>query len=148
MLDLALKITISSSTPKDFKAKYDIGYVIENCNYNLLAVVELFGEVYANGGLPEYVAAEQKNTKFNLSERVKQYNAPKTNQILIYFDGSKFTNDHVGYLYQFPEIITNSGTVGTFELDIFKLDISSMDRLDHELINNDSLYYTNQLLKN
>ena len=55
---------------------------------------------------------------------------------------------HVGYLYQFPEIITNSGTVGTFELDIFKLDISSMDRLDHELINNDSLYYTNQLLKN
>ena len=133
---------------KDFKAKYDIGYVIENCNHNLLALVELFGEVYANGGLPEYVVAEQKNTKFNLSKRINQFNAPKTNQILIYFDGAKFTNDHVNYLYQFPEIITNSGTMGTFELDIFKLDISGMDRLDHELINNDSLYYTNQLLKN
>ena len=132
---------------KDFKGKYDIGYVVENCHHNLLAFVELFGDVYVNNGAPEYIAAEQKNTKFNLSERIKPYNAPKTNQILIEFDGTKFTNDHVNYLYQFPEIIINSGQIGTFELDIFKLDISGMDRLDQELINNNSLYYTNQLLK-
>ena len=132
---------------KDFKAKYDIGFVVENCHRNLLALVELFGDVYVNNGMPEYVADEQPHTKFNLSERIKQYNAPKTNQILIYFDGTKFTNDHVGLLYQFPEIIANSGQIGTFELDIFKLDISGMDKLDHQLINNDSPYYTNQLLK-
>jgi GT2 family glycosyltransferase len=132
---------------KDFKAKYDIGFVVENCDRNLISLIELFGEVYANNAMPEYVADEQKNTKFNLSERVKQYNAPKTNQILIYFDGTKFTNDHVGLLYQFPEIVANSGQIGTFELDIFKLDISGMDRLDHQLIYNNSQYYTNQLLK-
>jgi len=132
---------------KDFKAKYDIGFVIENCDRNLIALVELFGEVYANNAMPEYIKDEQPYTKFNLSERVKQYNAPKTNQILIYFDGTKFTNDHVGLLYQFPEIIANSGQIGTFELDIFKLDISGMDRLDHQLIHNNSQYYTNQLLK-
>lgn len=132
---------------KQFKAKYDIGFVVENCNRNLISLVELFGEVYADNAISEYVADEQKNTKFNLSERVKQYNAPKTNQILIYFDGTKFTNDHVGLLYQFPEIIANSGQIGTFELDIFKLDISGMDRLDHQLIYNNSQYYTNQLLK-
>jgi GT2 family glycosyltransferase len=132
---------------KDFKAKYDIGFVIENCDRNLIALVELFGEVYANNAMPEYIKDEQLHTKFNLSERVKQYNAPKTNQILIYFDGTKFTNDHVGLLYQFPEIIANSGQIGTFELDIFKLDISGMDRLDHQLIHNHSQYYTNQLLK-
>ena len=132
---------------KDFKAKYDIGFVVENCDRNLIALVELFGEVYANNAMPEYIADEQKNTKFNLSERVKQYNAPKTNQILIYFDGTKFTNDHVAYLYQFPEIIATSGQIGTFELDIFKVDISGMDRLDHQLIYNTSQYYTNQLLK-
>jgi GT2 family glycosyltransferase len=132
---------------KDFKAKYDIGFVVENCDRNLISLIELFGEVYANNAMPEYVADEQKNTKFNLSERVKQYNAPKTNQILIYFDGTKFTNDHVGLLYQFPEIVANSGQIGTFELDIFKLDISGIDRLDHQLIYNNSQYYTNQLLK-
>jgi GT2 family glycosyltransferase len=132
---------------KDFKAKYDIGFVIENCDRNLIALVELFGEVYANNAMPEYIAAEQPNTKFNLSERVKQFNAPKTNQILIYFDGTQFTNNHVGLLYQLPEIIANSGQIGTFELDIFKLDISGMDRLDHQLIHNHSQYYTNQLLK-
>jgi hypothetical protein len=133
---------------KNFKAKYDIGFVIENCYHNLLALVELFGEVYVNNGAPEYTIAEQNNTKFNLSERIKQYNAPKTNQILIYFDGAKFTNSHVDLLYQIPEIITNSGAIGTFELDIFKFDISGMDRLDHQLIHNSSQYYTNQLLKN
>lgn len=132
---------------KDFKAKYDIGFVIENCDRNLIALVELFGEVYANNAMPEYVASEQPNTKFNLSERVKQFNAPKTNQILIYFDGTQFTNNHVPLLYQFPEIIANSGQIGTFELDIFKLDISGMDRLDYQLIHNHSQYYTNQLLK-
>lgn len=132
---------------KDFKAKYDIGFVIENCNRNLISLVELFGEVYANNAMPEYVADEQPNTKFNLSERVKQFNAPKTNQILIYFDGTQFTNNHVGLLYQFPEIIASSGQIGTFELDIFKLDISGLDRLDHQLIHNNSQYYTNQLLK-
>ena len=132
---------------KQFKAKYDIGFVVENCDRNLISLVELFGEVYADNAVSEYIADEQKNTKFNLSERVKQYNAPKTNQILIYFDGTKFTNDHVGLLYQFPEIVANSGQIGTFELDIFKLDISGMDRLDHQLIYNNSQYYTNQLLK-
>ena len=132
---------------KDFKAKYDIGFVIENCDRNLISLVELFGEVYANNAMPEYIADEQKNTKFNLSERVKQFNAPKTNQILIYFDGTQFTNNHVPLLYQFPEIIANSGQIGTFELDIFKLDISGMDRLDHQLIHNNSQYYKNQLLK-
>ena len=132
---------------KQFKAKYDIGFVVENCDRNLISLVELFGEVYADNAVSEYVADEQKNTKFNLSERVKQYNSPKTNQILIYFDGTKFTNDHVGLLYQFPEIVANSGQIGTFELDIFKLDISGMDRLDHQLIYNNSQYYTNQLLK-
>jgi GT2 family glycosyltransferase len=132
---------------KDFKAKYDIGFVVENCHRNLLALVELFGEVYANNGMPEYIKDEQQHTKFNLSERIKQYNAPKTNQILIYFNGTKFTNDHVGLLYQIPEIIATSGQIGTFELDIFKIDISGMDRLDHQLIHNNSQYYANQLLK-
>jgi GT2 family glycosyltransferase len=132
---------------KDFKAKYDIGFVVENCHRTLLALVELFGDVYVNNGMPEYIKDEQQHTKFNLSERIKQYNAPKTNQILIYFDGTKFTNDHVGLLYQIPEIIATSGQIGTFELDIFKFDISGMDRLDHQLIHNTSQYYTNQLLK-
>jgi hypothetical protein len=132
---------------RSFKAKYDIGYVIENCHYNLLSIVELFGEVYADNSIYEYIAAEQKNTKFNLSERIKPLNTPKTNPILIYFDGAKFTDNHLDLLYQFPEIISNSGAIGNFELDIFKLDISSIDKLDKQLIDNNSLYYVNQLLK-
>jgi len=132
---------------RSFKAKYDIGYVIENCHYNLLSIVELFGEVYADNSIYEYIAAEQKNTKFNLSERIKPLNTPKTNPILIYFDGAKFTVNHLDLLHQFPEIISNSGAIGNFELDIFKLDISSIDKLDKQLIDNNSLYYVNQLLK-
>ena len=70
------------------------------------------------------------------------------NQILIYFDGTKFTNDHVGLLYQFPEIVANSGQIGTFELDIFKLDISGLDRLEKYMIDLNTSYYQDQFLKN
>lgn len=133
---------------KDFKAKFDIGYIVENCDRNLLGILELFGEVYVNNGFNEYIDAEQQHTKFNLKERIKPFNAPKTNQILIYFDGSKFNNNHVPLLYQFPEIIAASGAMGTFELDIFKVEISAMDRLDYQLVHNNSPYYTTQLLKN
>ncbi len=50
---------------KDFKAKFDIGYVVENCDRNLLGILELFGEVYVNNGSNEYIDAEQPHTKFN-----------------------------------------------------------------------------------
>jgi hypothetical protein len=74
------------------------------------------------------------NTKFNLSERIKPYNAPKTNQILIEFDGTKLTQDSFNMLMQLPEIIKESGEIGSFELDIFRIEIKKMDEYQNTLI--------------
>jgi GT2 family glycosyltransferase len=132
---------------RDFKAKYDIGYIIKNCSIELLTFIELFGEVYSDCDKRlDYIELEQQHTKFNLSERVKSYNAPKINQILIEFDGSKFTNNYAPLIQQMPEIIMSSGQIGIFDLEIFKLDISEMIKHDSLLIENTSAYYQGQLL--
>ena len=107
----------------------------------------MFGEIYTDcPKREEYIISEQQHTKFNLNERIKPLSAPKVNQILIEFDGLKFNNNHISLIYQMPEIIANSGQIGTFDLDIFKLDISEMYRYDSLLIKNTSVYYQGQLL--
>ena len=94
-----------------------------------------------------YLDAEQKNTKFDLSKRIKdsKHSTPN-NDIVIKFDGRQLSNDNFQLLVQLPEIIAESGEVGDFELDIFKVSIYSTERYEQKLITNDNPYYINQLL--
>jgi len=94
----------------------------------------------------EYLAKEQPNTRFDLMKRIKPWNSPMTNDILVDFDASQLNNDNFSLLQQLPDIIAESGEVGEFELDIFKIKIRALNRYESELINLDSNYYTNQLL--
>ena len=94
-----------------------------------------------------YLEAEQKNTKFDLSKRVKDLkHATPNNDIVVKFDARQLTNQSFQLLTQLPEIIAESGEVGDFELDIFKISIYSTETHEHKLITNDNPYYTNQLL--
>jgi GT2 family glycosyltransferase len=132
---------------KDFKVKYDIGYIIKNCNIQLISTLELFAStIYVDCLYQNYINAEQSNTKFDLNKRIKNINEPKTNQILVEFDATQLNQNNFQLLQQLPQIISESGGLGTFELDIFKIDISGMDRLEKHLIEIDSPYYQSQLL--
>jgi len=132
---------------KDFKVKYDIGYIIKNCNIQLIPTLELFAStVYVDCPYLDYIKTEQPNTKFDLNKRIKNINEPKTNSILIEFDATQLNQNNFQLLQQLPQIILESGGLGTFELDIFKLDISGMDRLEKHLIEVNSPYYQSQLL--
>jgi hypothetical protein len=71
---------------------------------------------------------------------------PKTNQILIEFDATQLNQNNFQLLQQLPQIILESGELGIFELDIFKIDISGVDRLERHLIEINSSYYQSQLL--
>jgi GT2 family glycosyltransferase len=133
---------------KDFKAKFDIGYVVKNCSPQALETLELLATtVYVDCDIEEYIKREQPNTKFDLRKRVKTFNEPKTNQILIEFDASKLNQNNFNLLQQLPQVIADSGGIGVFELDVFKLDISNMDRFDKHLIENNNFYYKSQLLE-
>jgi GT2 family glycosyltransferase len=132
---------------KDFKTKYDIGYIIKNCNPQLIPTLELFAStIYVDCPYQDYIEIEQPNTKFDLNKRIKNINESKTNQILVEFDATQLNENNFHLLQQLPQIISESGEIGVFELDIFKLDISGIDRLEKYLIETTSPYYQSQLL--
>lgn len=132
--------------------KYDIGFVIEGCNYEILSALEPWcSTIYLQDEMQvlttHYLDAEQKNTKFNLSKRIKdiKHTIPN-NDVVVKFDGKQLTNQSFQLLIQLPDIIAESGEVGDFELGIFKVSIYSTERYEQKLITNDNPYYINQLL--
>jgi hypothetical protein len=130
---------------RDFKVKYDIGFIIKNCQPHLIPTLELFAStIYVDCPYQDYIDIEQINTKFNLHNRIKNLNDPKINQILIEFDATQLNNNNFQILQQLPQIILESGEVGIYELDIFRLDISGMDRLEKYLIDMSTPHFQSQ----
>jgi hypothetical protein len=85
----------------------------------------------------DYVEIEQNNTTFDLSKRVLtiQNNDPiAENGVVIEFDSTKLNQNNFHLIQQLPEIIQESGEIGEFELDIFKITISSLEIYEHTLI--------------
>ena len=93
--------------------KYDIGFIIKNCNLNLLNTLEPWcSTIYVDCEFGEYVINEQPNTTDNLSKKVYSIHSEKDNDILIKFDGSKLTNDSFQFITQLPLILKDSGEIG------------------------------------
>jgi hypothetical protein len=119
--------------------KYDIGFIVSNCGLPHLEALEPWcSTVYIKDIMnliaSEYIKKEQTNTKFKLQERIKPYDNEKQNNILVSFDASKLTNQNFQLITQLPEIIKDSGEVGTFNLDIFTIDIIHMNEYQNQLI--------------
>jgi glycosyltransferase involved in cell wall biosynthesis len=109
--------------------KYDIGFIVDNCTYELLYELEPWCSTFY-GKFPQYmkedyIRDEQPNTLFDMGDRVKLYNNEKNNNILIEFDAGRFTQQHMNYISQLSEILANDEEleVGEFELDIFKITV-------------------------
>ena len=64
--------------------------------------------------------------KFNLLEHIKPYDNEKQNEILISFNATQLNQNNFQLLQQLPDIIKDNGEIGSFELDIFKIDIISV----------------------
>ena len=115
--------------------KYDIGFVVKNCNLQLLELLEPWCSViYTDCDWTPYFVKEQSNTMYSLSERVHKIDNEKTNDILVEFDGSRVTNDSFQFLQQLSEILQDSGELGEMELDIFKITINKLKTYEKELI--------------
>jgi hypothetical protein len=115
--------------------KYDIGFIVKNCNQQLLEVLEPWcSTLYVDCNYNDYIKREQPNTKFNLEERIKLYHNEKQNNILIEFDSFKFGVNQFNLIQQLPDIIKDNGEIGSFELDIFKIYIIQMNEYQNTLI--------------
>ena len=122
--------------------KYNIGYIVKNCNSDTLEALEPWCDrIYIDDTMQvltsHYVEKEQPNTKFNLSKRIYtiEHNDPKLeNDIVLEFDAKQFTQQSFHIIQQLPEIIKESGEVGEFELDVFRITINSLTEYQNDLI--------------
>ena len=120
--------------------KYDIGFIIKNCNNQLLAALEPWcSTIYVDEGnvltmIKNYIDLEQPSTSFDLNERVKPFDNEKNNEILVTIDGSKFTQQDFQIIEQLPEILKDSGEIGSFELGNLHIDVIQINTYEKELI--------------
>ena len=122
--------------------KFDLGFRVRNVDVQKLAVLE---PLCSNIGIEnrfeiqnEYIKVEQPHTPYNLTDKIKDYEIngfnPLTNNIIIEFDVNRMNEQSFNMLLQIPDIIKQSGSVGEFELDIFKVNIKSMETYEHTYI--------------
>jgi len=125
--------------------KYDIGFVIKNCNLNLLNTLEPWcSKIYVDCEYKEYVMNEQSNTTDNLSKKIYSIQAEKDNDIVIRFDGSKLTNESFKFIIQLPLVLKDSGEVGSMQYDIFDFQINSLKTYEEEsIVNENTMFNTN-----
>jgi len=120
--------------------KYDIGFIVHNCNLDALAVLEPWcNTIYIKDEMgvleSNYLDLEQKHTLIKLESKIKSIDKDiPDNDIVIEFDATKLNQESFFTLTQFPDIITQSGEEGEFELDIFNVSIVNMETHEHELI--------------
>jgi len=122
--------------------KYNIAYVVKKCNLELLGILEPWCDrIYIDDEvgvlLAAYYETENKNTLYDLKKRVLNtgYNDPQgENDIVVEFDARHLTQQSFGIIQQLSEIIKESGEVGEFELDIFKITITSLAEQQKDLI--------------
>ena len=120
--------------------KYDVGFIIKNCNNELLALLEPWcSNIYVDEGnipsmIDNYLQLEQPNTGFNLYERIRTFDDEKNNYILVEIDGNNFTNQDSQTIQQLSEIIQDSGEIGEFNIGNLGINIFDITTNEHELI--------------
>ena len=121
--------------------KYDIGFVVENCDNNMLKELEPWcSDIYGDWvghkgfGVNKYIEEEQKNTQFDLSKRIHSDHITPKNNVIVEFDCNKLNQHNFQILVNLSEILKESGEVGEMELEIFKFKIKSLDTYEKDLI--------------
>jgi len=121
--------------------KYDVGFIVKNCNSQLLAALEPWCDtIYVDEGnvhtlIKNYIDSEQSNTIIDLNERVKPFGNEKNNEILVNIDGSTLNQNDFTNIQRLSQIIKQSGQIGNFKLGNLSIDIIQMNEYTNNLIN-------------
>ena len=121
--------------------KYDIGFVVENCDSHSLAALEpwcsdIYGDWVGHKGLyvNKYIEHEQPNTDFSLSKKIHTQHSEPKNDVVVYIDCSKLNQKNYPIIGQLSEILQDSGEIGEFDLDIFNIKVNSLKTYEKDLI--------------
>ena len=95
--------------------KYDIGFIIKNCNIKLLEALEPWcNTVYMDNWAArhEYLLQENPKSSYDLNDKIRNinnYDQPKENEILVTIEGNMFNQQDFQYIQQLSEILEDSG---------------------------------------
>jgi len=130
--------------------RYNTGFIVDPCPVQLLPFIEPWCDtIYVNlpqSVIDDYVSAQQAESKFAMMPRVRHSTEAKGNDILVWFDGTKFAQPQMEVIKQLPLMIQDSGeqdTIMTF--DIFTIDIRLINPIQDRLIHADDSWYVGQL---
>ena len=124
--------------------KYNIGFVVNNCNEQILETLEPWcSTIYVDTFTQDYIDREQPNTTDDLNKKIYSIDADVQNDIEVRFDGSKLTNQNFNYLVQLSQVLANDKEleVGSFELDIFEININKIQTYERELVTNENTMF-------
>jgi GT2 family glycosyltransferase len=122
--------------------KYNIAFSITNCTSQILEFLEPWCDrIYIDDEMgvlkSHYIDKEQTNTKYDLLQRIMTigYNdSLSENDIIVEFDARTFNQGSFNIIQNLSDIITETGEVGQFELDCFKITINSIEDYSNNLI--------------
>jgi glycosyltransferase involved in cell wall biosynthesis len=105
--------------------RYDTTFIVQNCNDGLLAILEPWCDrIYVDCEFDSYVETENKNSMFDISDKVYSVNDELFGDVVIRFDGSKLNYEHFNqFIKNIPFIIEENNSTGAFGWDIFEVEI-------------------------
>jgi GT2 family glycosyltransferase len=117
-------------------SKYDIQFNIQNCNLQLLSMLEPWCSKMSvdlsSDMIENYIRAEKGNTTVNLEEKINQNGE---GDIVVSFDASKVNQQSFQYIQQLSEIFdANEIQEGSFEFDIFDVKINKVRTYQDTLV--------------
>ena len=112
--------------------RYDTTFVVYNCHAQLLSALEPWCDrLYVDCNYQWYVDEEQKETMFDISDKIHAIGDEMKGDVQIMFDGSKLTNENfTSFIKNIPFIIQQTDSIGSFEWDIFQLHIFNLRTKD------------------
>ena len=121
--------------------KYNIGFVVENCDTHILKQLEPWcSDIYGDWvghkgfGVNQYIEEEQPNTKYDLGSKIHSQHIEPINDVVVRFDCSLINSSNFQVIVNLSKILEDSGEIGTMKLEIFDLEIKSLNTYEKELI--------------
>jgi len=112
--------------------RYDTTFVVHNCNEYLLQALEPWCDrLYVDCEYQSYVDTEQKETMFDISDKVHSIGDEMKGDVQIMFDAAKLTSENfTQFIKNIPFIVQQTDSVGSFEWDVFQLHIFNLRTKD------------------
>lgn len=132
------------------KRSYDIGLIVKNCNESILQFLEPYvSTIYVDCNIMGYIESEQKNTKINLSKKIKSINSVRENDIIINIDDvTKINDKDIRILRNLPDFIYESKITSptSFKIENLTFNVKNLNTYEHKLVSTNSDYYLDKCI--